>query len=57
MEENDKAYTAFTVGPLGLYECNRLPFGLSNAPATFQRLMENVLGDLKEQYVSYTLTT
>ena len=46
MEECDKPYTAFTVGPLGLFEFNRLPFGLSNSPATFQRLMERVLGDL-----------
>ena len=46
MQEEDKACTAFTVGPLGLYECNRLPFGLTNTPATFQRMMENVLGNL-----------
>ena len=46
MEEDAKACTAFTVGPLGLFECNRLPFGLTNSPATFQRLMEQVLEGL-----------
>ncbi len=46
MQEEDKQKTAFSVGPLGFYECNRMPFGLTNAPATFQRLMENCMGDL-----------
>ena len=46
LQENCKPYTAFTVGPLGFFECNRMPFGLKNAPATFQRLMQNMLGDL-----------
>ena len=41
-----KCRTAFTVGPLGFWEFNRLPFGLSNAPATYQRLIEQCLGDL-----------
>ena len=31
-----KQYTAFTVGNLGFFECDRMPFGLCNALATFQ---------------------
>nr|KAG5695429.1 hypothetical protein BaRGS_033554 [Batillaria attramentaria] len=45
IEEEHKERTAFTVGPLGFYEYNRLPFGLTNSPATYQRLMEDILGD------------
>ena len=46
MDEESNALTAFTVGPLGFYECEKMPFGLTNAPATFQRLMESCLGKL-----------
>ena len=46
MEEDCKPYTAFTVGPLRFYECDQMPFSLTNAPATFQRLMESCLGNL-----------
>ena len=46
MNESDKAKTAFSVGNLGFYECNRMAFGLTNAPATFQRLMERCMGEL-----------
>ena len=50
MEEDSKALTAFTVGPLGCYKCEHMPFGLSNAPATFQWLMQSCLGDLHLHY-------
>ena len=30
MDEESKPLTAFTVGPLGLYECERMPFRLTN---------------------------
>ena len=46
MDEESKPLTAFTVGLLGFYECKRMPFRLTNAPATFQHLMETSLGDL-----------
>ena len=50
LEEASKQYTAFTVGNLGFFKCNHMPFGLGNAPATFQRLMQNCLGKLNLIY-------
>ena len=47
MEESSKQYTAFTVGMLGFFQCKCMPFGLYNAPATFQWLMMTCLGELK----------
>ena len=45
LAEEDKHKTAFTC-PLGFWEFNRMPQGVTNAPSTFQRLMERCVGDL-----------
>ena len=46
VEESHKERTAFTAGPLGFWHYRKMPFGLCNSPATFQRMMERVLEGL-----------
>ena len=50
MAKDSQQYTAFTVGSMGGYEFLRMLYGLCNTPATFQRLMQNCLGELNLTY-------
>lgn len=45
MADEDKNKTAF-ICLLGFYQFERMPQGISGAPATFQRLMEKAEGDM-----------
>ena len=52
VDDSSKKYTTINTQK-GLFQQNRLPFGISAAPAIFQRLIENLFADLP--YVSVYL--
>ncbi|CAM5151673.1 unnamed protein product [Natator depressus] len=52
LDESAKERSAF-ITHVGLYEFNVLPFGLRNAPATFQKLVDSLLVGLGEYAITY----
>lgn len=47
VHDSDQHKTAFCPGPgLGLFEFKRMPFGLTGAPSSFQRMMDKIFRDL-----------
>ena len=46
MYEPHKERTAFAAGPLGFFEWNSMPMGTVNATSSFQRLMQQCLGEM-----------
>ena len=54
LSESSRELTAFTVPGRNLYHFKRMPFGLTNAPATWQRIIDRVLGvDLENNVMVY----
>ena len=50
LKEEDREKTAFSV-PWGHFQYRRCPMGLTNSPATFQRCMESILGDMVFEFL------
>ena len=50
LRRKSREITAFTVPDLGLFQFKRMPYGLSNAGATFQHVIDRVIGPELEPY-------
>ena len=51
LAEEARPITAFTMPGLGLFQFRCMPYGLTNASPTFQRLIDRVLGLQLEPHV------
>ena len=50
LKRRSRPITAFNVPNMGFYQYKRLPFGLSQAGATFQRLLDMIIGPECDSY-------
>ena len=50
VDPNDQEKTTFTC-PFGVFAYRRMPFGLCNAPTTFQRCMMTIFADMVEKCI------
>lgn len=51
LDVNNREKTAFTVPGRGLFQLTQIPFGLTNTPATFQRLIDSLVGPEMEPHI------
>ncbi|KMQ84279.1 reverse ribonuclease integrase, partial [Lasius niger] len=51
LAKESREITAFSVPGMGLFHFTRMPYGLTGAPATFQRLLDRLIGPEMEPHV------
>ncbi|XP_029679749.1 uncharacterized protein K02A2.6-like [Formica exsecta] len=53
LAKGSREITVFSVPGKGLYHFTRMPYGLTGAPATFQRLLDKIIGPTFEKHLEW----